>query len=311
MEVSGKVGRKNKKGHFISDCNVHHLLSCVVFSGLLRNSSSAKSALRMAMQAALPEALRKAVDDFMCSAHVIPSRSTLYRHRSTLIMALSRLLQQSNSASLNGSGMIKWFFLDSSPQGHLDWLLSASLTLPLSEARRCFLLCRDLECMSELEVEQAKKTQDVLAPFLLPKPGPPVAVGSGRAGRAHKVHAFVHSAKLESRTWGECCHMLSSVASFTTDQGTESIITSAKTWKLCSLFPWLAAPDTKDTFDIMSAKAPCGPQRVQACANASDFDFISADAPVLPSATSGATGGLTSPSHTKSRAKTNRHLCSN
>ena len=166
------------------------------------------------MRAALPEGLCRSVHEFMSSSHAVPSRATLYRHRGTMLLAWYRILQRSSSELLQRGGMLKWYLVDSSPQGHLDWVLSSSQTLPLNKARLAYLAATKLKT-SSLSDEECLELQATLSPWLLPKAGP-AAIGSGRAGTSHKVHAFAHAAKLECQSWEDCAAMLSNVVCFTT-----------------------------------------------------------------------------------------------
>jgi hypothetical protein len=101
---------------------------------------------------------------------------------------------------LNRTSTVVYITLDSSPQGGYDWLQSSFTLLEESVLLTAFdaatELCnraQSIDCQESVICESSKA--------LKWEPGVPVAIGSGRASVAHKLHAFIHSLRMVCPTW--------------------------------------------------------------------------------------------------------------
>ena len=141
--------------------------------------------------------------------------------------------------------------MDGSPQHGYDWLLHGSITVSVAECVALFhaateYIVRSLEQgpapadadnrTLELRARLSKSLRKVLSV--------PVAVGSGKAGIRHKLHALVHSERIYSWSLGAAAAMVSRSFSWTGDLGCESSVTQCHV-KLRKLFPW--STDKTDT----------------------------------------------------------------
>eukprot|EP00974_Lingulodinium_polyedra_P022383 2159928-Lingulodinium_polyedra.AAC.1 len=61
-----------------------------------------------------------------------------------------------------------------------------------------------------------------LSSWLVMQQGVPTAVGSGRGSARRKLHAVVHSQRLESAGWPSAAKLLNSTVTWTGDLGAES-----------------------------------------------------------------------------------------
>ena len=52
----------------------------------------------------------------------------------------------------------------------------------------------------------------------------PAVIGGRHASVAHKLHAFLHSAKMNTRSWQQVEALLAALQTMTTDQGTERLL---------------------------------------------------------------------------------------
>eukprot|EP00969_Alexandrium_andersonii_P058905 2595714-Alexandrium_andersonii.AAC.1 len=154
---------------------------------------------------------------------------------------------------------------DSSPQGSFDWMMRTSVTVGQSGAvllfRRAMELLRDPAGPGEVEAAQA------LASGLQVRCAPPCGIGSGRASAWHKLHAVLHSFRLESPSWQVVAEHVNGIVSWTTDLGVESYFPGLPRVSLRKLFPWIDRLGESEVF-------PGAP------VEAAEFDF----APAAPEA---------------------------
>ena len=74
------------------------------------------------------------------------------------------------------------------------------------------------------DVEEDNRNQTLLVALLQVKFAAPVAVGSGRQGTRHKVHAFVHSSRLVTPSWSQACKYTNSQFTNVGDLGEAGIM---------------------------------------------------------------------------------------
>ena len=105
--------------------HLNTLMQCVVLSGLIKDASHTKEAIELSLAASLPKSLANHYINMLHgTSNTMPSRSTVYRHRSTLVLAHTLLAKAWNQQCLQNGGQARWSMVDSSPQGHVDYLLS-------------------------------------------------------------------------------------------------------------------------------------------------------------------------------------------
>ena len=211
----------------------------------------------------VPELLESLEAD-LCKPRRIPSRTSLYRHRLTVHIGLCRWLAASClPILLDEEGFCRWGTLDASPQGAWDWVLSGATLVAGSQLRRCFedanqliALGRSDTAAEEDNISQQHVLARQLAESLCVVQGTPAAVGSGRAGLLHKVHALAHSTRLSAPDWKSTCDMLNGTLTWTADLGVESGLNSFK-GNVCTLFgDWAKAEALPDNFAQMEHEAP-------------------------------------------------------
>ena len=96
--------------------------------------------------------------------------------------------------------IVSWGTLDGSPQAGFDLLLSGMSTVLRSEVVGSF---RDANRMCQHDVDEHTKDEIrlKLRISMVMKQGTPAALGSGRAGLTHTIHALIYSTRLTSPDW--------------------------------------------------------------------------------------------------------------
>ena len=184
--------REVKQDHY------QRLVHCILFSGLLKDADATKSALKMAMAIALPRVLAAEMCESLDKDVALPSRATLFRHRSTITWAYCLLRRKLHAKMLGEEGVLRWTMADASPQGNLDYVLVAHSTLPVSrlgqalaDANFLYHTCVGDDENDEIESPDRAMIEEAMERLqsLRFQPGAPTAVGSGRAGNKHKLHS--------------------------------------------------------------------------------------------------------------------------
>lgn len=82
-------------------------------------------------------------------------------------------------------------------------------------------------------------------------------MGSGRASIVYKLHAVIHSLRLQTNSWRQAVCLVNSVLSWTGDLGTEQHVVDFK-WRLADLVgDWVLGPSEFD-FAVEDGGAPPG-----------------------------------------------------
>ena len=109
---------------------------------------------------------------------LVPSKSTMYRHRLTLTLSwYLRLQRQLASEDCSCTS----FMVDSSPQGGVDLLQHICMVLSERELLRAWELAQDL--FNKPKASEAEEWMKSLSDILMWQRGPAVGIGSGK-GRA-------------------------------------------------------------------------------------------------------------------------------
>ena len=240
--------------------NMLLLMRCVLLAGDLKDGHSLTDSLRLAMKIALPAPAASAMEAKLQAhqtqyASRIPSSATLYRHRCTLLWGHILLLREAHEALLRsipdvrgGIGhrkVVRWTMVDSSPQGHVDYVLSCYRQVPVAHLAGLFQDVLDLHD-ERMPCGDKAASRHRLAKALELKTGVPSAVGSGKSATAYKLHALVHSIRMESKTWSSTCQTASSSVSVTTDLGVEYNIAAVAPFYVQTLFAWARDKDAPE-----------------------------------------------------------------
>lgn len=250
------------------------MIKCLCLCGLLKSSTTLKNAIRLSLKSWVhDEALAEYLDqELVATAHAVPSRTVLYRHRLMLSIGFCRFLQDKNAELLAmDGGVVRWSTCDGSPVAGWDWLLYGHVTLPVVVLLETFkdasayvtgvrtwrTLQASLQQGEGREADLEELSSDLeelrrsLAPKLKLQLNMPTGVGSGRADIRYKTHAAVHSERLTAPSWRGACELLSSTFTNTGDLGTESHFQSVRV-ELSTLFgEW--TNKAADDFDLDGA----------------------------------------------------------
>jgi hypothetical protein len=230
--------------------DIEIIIKSVLMSGYLKNTGNMLKVLRhaVALLAAEPMLRSHLMSILDNQAYIVPSPTTLRRHRLTLNLGYCRWLQDVNETLLNSSdGVVRWGTLDKSPQKGWDWLLQGGSTITQDQLPLAYelslKLCRDLTEREEVAC------LDALAKLIALSHGVPTAVGSGRSSLKYVVHALAHSSKLTSRSWPSVAIILNSTFTWTGDLGEKRI--SRFRGNLSDMFgAWITSHDEPDAAEF-------------------------------------------------------------
>ncbi|CAE7281754.1 unnamed protein product, partial [Symbiodinium microadriaticum] len=221
-------------------------IHAVIFSSFLKNDEKVEPAVRHAMLVAFPKDIASDLLKAMGSV-TLPSPATLARWRLLFEASCCLLMREDIAAGLNGQvanvansaagsgsrhdGLTFHVLIDSSPQAGRDWLLCEMHMLghkvPLPDMLKDFWqLCSltsqlDLDDeMQECDLESVALLEERLQSAFQVLVLCPAGLGHQRSNVHHKLHAFIHSLWLAAGQ--ELPRVISGLASFTTDFGTEA-----------------------------------------------------------------------------------------
>ena len=218
------------------------LVHSLIISGYLHNSADMRDLLRSALRVCIrvPELLEH-FDSLHCKPRRVPGASTLYRHRLTVHIAFCRWVSNvNNPIVLDESGFCRWGTLDSSPQGSWDWLLAGATLARMAVVESCYedanqLIVLGKQQDSKFTADEQTAVAHRLARHLSIVQGTPTAVGAGRSGLIHKVHALAHSVRLSAANWKQTCRLLNQTVTWTADMGVESGLHTFR-GNVCAMF---------------------------------------------------------------------------
>ena len=112
------------------------LIRCLVAGGHLKSQHNLAEALRHAIMAAVRNEDLRSHLLLQMRKDVVPSTTTLYRHRLTLHIGFCLWLARLSDAMLaKPRGVVRFATADSSPQGRFDWILCGATTIAVDEMR--------------------------------------------------------------------------------------------------------------------------------------------------------------------------------
>lgn len=256
------------------------VIESLMFAGMLVSDSGFREALLRGMALSVPDASVRSYYAQLMESGLLrtPSHTTLNRHRLTLHVGFCRYQAQVLSRMLQEpSGVVRWGSIDSSPQGRYDWvsggfatMLVADLAPRLREAHRLIHESRRQHDSGpgDAQCGLLKSLRDALQFTQLS----PVGVGSGRACRAAKAHAVMHSVRMMCETWQQCAVLMCSVVTWTGDLGTESRFPTYCSTLTAAFGEWVRASDSAAE-DAMRAADASGAPDVEQDADGCPFDF--------------------------------------
>ena len=173
--------------------------------------------------------------------HKPPSASLCYRNRFMFTMGFYRYMAIASARLLALGPVISWATMDASPQQGWDWFMHGRLRISTRnlieysrKAVRYICVCRqladdedDISSNQHVLAEEVKLRlflQDVLRLQM----GVPGCTGAGRSGVRHKLHAWVHSERLTSMSWGDAVMLVNISFTIAGDMGTEMHMSSSR-----------------------------------------------------------------------------------
>ncbi len=144
----------------------------------------------------------------------IPGRSTIYRSKLLIDLAIMRLRQTEWRAD-----RLYFCSVDSSPQVGRDWLMSRQVEIDRCEVMHVWDAAMALARLS-LDEEATHTANGVLMEHVSTHHNPPMALGLGQTTAPHKCAALLHAIFLECPSWQALQSTFSNIVSLTTDMGT-------------------------------------------------------------------------------------------
>ena len=205
--------------------SMHHMILCMLAAGCLKDAHRFREVCELAIAVVVREpALRHHLMQAIRDRSIVPSPTTLYRHRLTLSVGFASFCaQQSQEMVEMPGGVCRWCTVDASPQGSYDWCLNGACTLAVTSLPERFRDALELiqRCRADREANVSVIVERLQTDLVL-QSGVPTGVASGCAGVLHKLHATAHSVRMTSSSWLVAGHLLNSTFSWTGDLGTES-----------------------------------------------------------------------------------------
>jgi hypothetical protein len=212
------------KWRYKLDFMMHVVLMCASAS-----ANKLSEVLFDAVRAVLPPAIAQGfIQTSLAEGRMsIPSAPSVSRHRLTLHLSFMLELRRLNEDLLADSDGLpaRYHTADSSPQGGREWFLSGAVVVPAGRLVPAFGAAAAL-CAHKEDSPEGQQAVAVLEASLQRRPCCPVSTGSARASVYHKMHAQLHSLRIEHNTWGQVASTIKSTVSWLTDFGTEAGLAS-------------------------------------------------------------------------------------
>ena len=253
----GSVGRFNKISQSHGRYRAIFLIQCVLLAFHLKSSSTLGMALQRAF-ALLPEIWSKTLSECF-SVEVLPSGATISRARLYLDAAYMLYMREEHERLLQG-GACFYALMDSSPQGFQNWLMSETFLVKGQQLLQVLQVFFDLALSSQrlsegadpLNVEALEdilERTDFMKRCMQHHTFPPTALGVRQTTLSHKVHAFLHSLRLEHSTWSQLQAFLDNTFAYTSDMGTEASF-NLTTVDVPSYFPYWPDPGSNSHLSL-------------------------------------------------------------
>ena len=143
----------------------------------------------------------------LITSTILPSSSTLYRHRLTLTIAYCKWMADINK-SMMAEETVAWSTVDGSPQAGYNLLIVGTMRVKVKDLLSAMGLAQTLQTLGSEVAE--KHAAEQLTNFLHMRQLIPVTTGSGRCSLKYKMHAWVHAERLQQTDWGSVAAAVSS-----------------------------------------------------------------------------------------------------
>jgi len=213
------------------------LIMAVLASSNMRSADGLKDTIERRIRLVIQDAeLLAHYLQLLLSTRIVPSPSSVIRHRLTLQIGFQRWQADIRADLLTKpGGCVSWRTVDSSPQGGWDWVFHGGREVAVADLARAYELSLELNEVAVTDPERGRQAHSDLAVMMKDFQGAPAAVGSGKAGAMRKLQAVSHSQRLGSPSWPATAELLSSSMTWTGDLGTESYFCRTRV-KLTELF---------------------------------------------------------------------------
>ncbi len=257
IDAHVRYGRRGdwdpRLGKFVS-YRAGFILEAMNLSFGLRSAGSLTASMHQSFRL-LPETWRSSLSCLMSSAesdsvhqHVMASPATLSRARLTVDVSLMMLMRERHDELLHASvPPVVYILVDSSPQGGRNWELTELQIVRGEDIRRAATYARELMTHYVDTFEDAEHHDllcQSLAQLFIRHVAPPAALGTRQSGLPMKLHAMVHSLRLECSSWATCAQLCASVCGICSDMGTEMEVNRVDDIKLDESF-WYWEPPVK------------------------------------------------------------------
>ena len=242
------------------------VIQCMLLSYYLRDAGNLRKVLQRAVQTIMPASLAEAVLKPLEDAQV-PSASKMSKARLTVDVAYMLFQRQRNLSSVLRT--VRYVMVDSSVQGHHDFELIRVVSLDMNQAGEMRAAAERLRALwpdlcqracagvgaEQVLAEAAEATAEESVLYETISRGlethlmPSVVIGGGHATLWHKYHAVMHAFFLESGDALLLADLVSSIFSFTTDQGVEFGLSRVPVLPVRTVFPWIELPQFQEEHD--------------------------------------------------------------
>ena len=233
-----------------------HLLNCLLLSQFLQSQNALKAAVRHSLQILLPADVGAAVFEHLMSTPQ-PSSGTISKSKLRIDAAFMLDRRRQVDALVQaGKRPAVYLKTDSSPQAGEDWLLTQYMWIDAAKLMEALQAADHLYFAfyegAHASLADSKAALQLLWSELKWHSLPPVGIGSGRSGLAHKFRAFLHSLFLECGGGGamrNLCEFTNSWAiAIVSDRGVESNFLRTRPVRPSDLLAWHGClwPDGRD-----------------------------------------------------------------
>ena len=230
--TKGRLGRFNPVTESHGRYRAIFLIQCVMLSFHLKSSSTVGLALQRAF-AVLPDIWQKTLSACF-SVECVPSGATISRARLYLDAAFMHYMREKHERLIDEEAVF-FALTDSSPQGLQNWLMTETFGVggqDLMHAAEVFFdLCLLSKRQSEMggnedrlnveDLESVLERTEQIRRAFMHHTFPPTGLGVRHTTLSHKVHAYLHSLRLEHSTWELLQKFLKRTFTYTSDMGTE------------------------------------------------------------------------------------------
>jgi hypothetical protein len=213
------------------------LVQCMVIADSLRRDDDLQNILRRCLFALLPLAHAQQLATQLADVHMF-DKSQLCRGRLYIDVAHMMVWRDRNEREMS-SGCARYVMIDSSPQFKRDFELLWIKSIPRSALDLSFKLARDLRSVWSQDFEHDQFVDDgrpleeerliqQLSELFNFHVTPPTQIGFGAGSLEKRLHAALHSLRLELKSHDALVQYISEVVCWLSDYGTEYGVSKVK-----------------------------------------------------------------------------------